>query len=162
MGVEKYEDFGVQFMPSCLNWKFGGAKALSEDSLYINPLATGWNYYAYSTRTLTLKYSDLIGKRVIVDFDIVSPGNNLIYVSLGTLADPNFSGGVSGQSNRKNIYSSSTRTNHFHWEGVIGTDYTSTNTSYYLALSVFAYNPTSDYGPVTVTNIKCGYKQEDY
>lgn len=162
MRAEKSEDFGVQFMPSCLNWYLNGTntKALSENSLSFAPTSVNsWGYYAYATRALTKKYSDLLGKLIIVDFDFVTPGDTLLYVSMGLLTSPSSTGGISAQRDRKNIGNTVGVPYHFHREIVVGTDYTTTDyTDLYLSLGMFAINYNTKDIPITVKSLKCGYR----
>lgn len=153
-------DYGTQFMPSCLNWRLNGANtmALSADSLTFKINKADWGFYAYATRTLTMRYSDLLGKTVIIDYYDNSADGTKIYTGLGLWQDPNTIYGLSAIHDKVSFNSTSDTPHHYHREIVIGTDYVSTWTNEYLSLVFNPYNANAVDGPFSITDIKCGYK----
>lgn len=160
MGAQ--EDAPVaQLLPSCLNWfdynnhvytpMTDNAFELKVSSL------SAWSNYCYATRTLTVKYADLVGKTVVVDYDFYDPNGVRSVAQFATISDANFTGGVSNTSSRSALPNPTITSNHYHAEVVIGTDYTATNVNEYLTLVQFVYS-TSIRGTLTVTNFKCYIK----
>lgn len=152
-------------MPVCTNWYYtGGAncKGLSDNSFQL-AVANSWSAYTFATKTLSKKYSDLVGKTVVIDYDI---NRNDVWVCSNVfvclLSSSTYAGGISGAVDRKTISSTSNNRLHYHREIAIGVDYTASQTSYQnYYLSVGAYgNSSSGTGNVVVSNFQCYVKGE--
>lgn len=159
MTVAKNTPQPIQFLPGCLNWKKNGSNTslISDDSFLLKPgAANNWSYYVLATNVLTLRYNDLVGKTVVIDFD----ATNIEQITCGlTLASQNnFSGGISETKGRSSFPNQSSVEGHYHREIAIGTDFTTTNyPTYFLTFYCYGYNATTSGITTTVTNFKCGY-----
>ena len=148
-------------MPSCLNWYYVGtnSKALSDDSYQLG-ITSGWKSYSYATRSLSLKYSDLVGKTIVIEYDVDKANtwvSNTAYIALAN--SPNYNAGNSGLKDRTSYSSTSGNPTHYYREITIGTSYVSTYTGYYLTVGAFAYSSTVS-GIVKVANFRCYLKGE--
>lgn len=158
---KKHDELKTPIMPECTNWYYSGVndKALSGNSFQLTVNST-WSRYCYATRTLVKKYSDLVGKTVVVDYEIdridAWPSNR---VSLAVVNNDQYSGGISGAYDRADKSNNSSNPYHFHGEFLIGTDYTTTYTNYYLTVCLFG-NSSSGTGVVKVSNFQCYVKGE--
>ena len=159
MTVAKNTPQPIQFLPGCLNWKKNGSNTslITDDSFQLKPSgANSWNFYVFATNVLTLKYNDLVGKTVVIDFDATNIDQ--VVCGLGLINTNNYSSGISGVQGRKDFSNQSSVEGHYHREIAIGTDFTTTNyPTYFLSFYCFGYNATTSGITTTVTNFKCGY-----
>lgn len=139
-------DYGIQFLSPFSSWQLSGGKVISDDSMTINS-----NRYAYSIQDVLMTYSDLVGKTVIIDFDVTATTG--FYVQIGVHSKNEAGAGISAISDRITI--GGMQGLHYHAEVVAGDDYTTTNTNYYFTVCL----RTSSNSPnITVSNFRCGYK----
>ena len=151
----------TQLLPSCLNWWDYGRKVytpLTDDSFELKVIQlSSWNCYCYATRTLTVKYADLVGKTVVVDYDFDDPNGVRSAVQFGTTSNADFTANSGSIHSKSSLPNPTITSNHYHAEVVIGTDYTTTYVNEYLTLVQYVYS-TSSTGTLTVTNFKCYIK----
>lgn len=149
MGPPNEVDYGTQFLAPLSEWKMQGATVTSVDSVRIQA-----NRYAYSGGSTGKRYSELLGKTVIIDFDVDIP-NNLYKAIIGVKQTLGTGEGISAVVDRKSLTSYFDGT-HLHAELVIGTDFITSNTTYFITLCLQTTSSAS--GNTNVSNIKCGYK----
>ena len=139
-------DYGTQFLSPFSSWYLSGGDVVSDDSMAINA-----NRYAYSVQDVIMTYSDLVGKTVIIDFDVTATTG--FYVQIGVNSKNQTGVGISGISDKVTI--SGMQGLHYHAEVVVGNDYTTTNTAYYFTVCL---RSSSSSPIITVSNFRCGYK----
>ena len=160
MGAKGDNEPKTPIMPSCTNWRYRDGStfvdfSLSDDSFYLNN-ANDWNRYCFAINTLTKKYSDLVGKTLVCEWD---SDKALSVFGIGVISvASSATTSMSKVADRKD-FSVQTVGHHRKVEIVIGTDYTTTNTGYYLTVFFFA-NSATDTSRVTVTNFECYIKGE--
>jgi hypothetical protein len=163
MGAKKAEPPKENIFPSCQNWNTPNSSMfvpLGDTSFkLIVSYASTWKNYCYATRTLTKKYSDLVGKTLVIDFAKDDPNSVESSKGLGVTSNPNFLGGVTDFTYKKDFNSgwATLPNGHRHKEIVIGTDFVTTYTNYYLSFYIFAYSTTAG-KYMTVTDFICYVK----
>ena len=148
MGIVKDApiDYGTPFLAPFSSWHLTGGTVISDDSITINT-----NRYAYSIQNVLTTYSNLVGKTVIIDFDVTATTG--FYVQIGVNSRNQSGYGISSVVDRITI--SGMQGLHYHAEIEVGDDYTTTHTGYYFTVCL---RSSADSPNITVSNFRCGYK----
>lgn len=143
-------DYGTPFLSPFTEWHRSGIQVLSDNSAQLKN--GGNNYYMYSAGTDGMLYSELVGKTVVIDFDMAP--DSCASVQVGAKTNNTAGYGISSLGDRKTIANTSGNPAHYHSEIKVGTDYTTTTPSRYFIVAIRA-NAVG-----IVSNFKCGWRQD--